>query len=179
LITRKNYITSYLFLLILIFFTFILFVNYFTSDAQGAFVILLILAFFSIISFFKFEVSLLLFIFFIPLYHVVGRFFGVSRFFTIVSMFIGCLFGGILYLAKQKKLLIDLNQKISTPIIIFTIFITISVFILFSVTGSKSSSKLFKVKIEAAENRIIIIKKETAEIIRIFLLLTLFIFFLL
>lgn len=126
MITKKNYITSYLFLLILIFFTVILFVNYFTSDAQGAFVILLILAFFSIISFFKFEVSLLLFIFFIPLYHVVGRFFGVSRFFTIVSMFIGCLFGGILYLAKQKKLLINLNQKISTPIIIFTIFMTIS-----------------------------------------------------
>ncbi len=41
-------------------------------------------------------------------------------------MFIGCFLGGILYLAKQKKLLIDLNQKISIPIIVFTIFMTIS-----------------------------------------------------
>lgn len=126
MIIKKNYIVNYLFLSVFFFLTVILFVDYFIADAQKAFIILMILALSSVISFFKFEISLLLFIFFIPLYHVIGRFFGVSRFFTIVSIFIGCLFGGIVYLAKKKKLLIDLNLKISAPIIIFTIFMTIS-----------------------------------------------------
>ena len=126
MIAKKNYIASYLLLSLLLFLTVILFINYFTLDVQNALIILVILVFFSIISFFKFEISLLLFIFFIPLYHVIGRFFNVSEFFTIVAMFIGCLFGGIFYLAKQKKLLIDLNLKISVPIIIFIIFMTIS-----------------------------------------------------
>jgi len=44
----------------------------------------------------------------------------------ITSMFLGCFFGSILYLAKEKKLLVSLDLKITKPIIIFTIFITIS-----------------------------------------------------
>jgi len=126
LISKKNYIISYLFLAILIFFTVILFVNYFISNAQAAFIVIMVLAFFSIVSFFKFEASLLVLIFFMPLYHIVSQIFKTSSFLIIFSMFIGCLFGGVLYLAKQKKPLIDLEEEISIPVIIFIIFMTMS-----------------------------------------------------
>ena len=126
ILKKNNYIVNSFFLFLVVFFTVILFVQNFTGNTLNGIILLSILLVFLIVSLIDLQWAVLLFVFFIPLYHVIGLLFGISRFLTITSMFLGCLFGGIVYLTKKKKFLIDFNLRITKPIIIFTIFITIS-----------------------------------------------------
>jgi len=127
LIARRNdYIVNILFLLPVFFLTVVLYRQCFIASVPKALMLAVVALVFFVVTLRRFEWGILLFIFFIPLYHIFGVLLYVSRFLTVFSMFLGVLLGGIIYLARRNKSLIDLNLKITMPIIIFTILITIS-----------------------------------------------------
>jgi len=125
--SKNEFVVNIIIYLLLFLFTNILFFNYINSADYSRILILISLVgiYFSI-TVFNFEYGILAFIFFIPLYHVIGRFFDISRFLTIYSMFLGCMLGSIVYLMSKKDFLVKIDLKIVKPIIIFIVFITIS-----------------------------------------------------
>lgn len=125
---RKNeYVVNIIAVLLLLAFSVILFFNYRNyADFSSIIILVSLIGLFFAITVFKFEYGILAFVFFIPLYHVIGRFYGISRFLTIFSMFLGIFIGALVYYIKKRQSLIKLDLRISKPVLFFIALATIS-----------------------------------------------------
>ncbi|MCK5566327.1 MAG: hypothetical protein KAI62_00350, partial [Actinomycetia bacterium] len=116
---RKNeYAVNIIVVLLLLAFSVILFFNYRNyADFSNILILISLTGLYFAITVFKFEYGILAFVFSIPLYHVIGRFYGTSRFLAIFSMFLGIFIGSLIYFIKKKEPLIKLDLKISKPVL--------------------------------------------------------------
>lgn len=104
-------------------------INSFIQQYNLLFVIIFILStVLFIISIFNLEISLLIFIFFIPLLNSLPYILGnLHDFPSIYFLFMGLFFGGLINIVKRNKSLLYLNElRIYTPIFIFIILCLIS-----------------------------------------------------
>lgn len=110
-------------------------INSFIQQYNLLFIIIFILsAVLFIISIFNLEISLLIFIFFIPLLNSLPYILGnLHSFPSIYFLFIGLFFGSLINIVKRNKSLLYFNElRIYTPIFIFIILCLISFIFTFS-----------------------------------------------
>jgi len=115
-----------LFFLILLFFIVFILSNVFADNFLNGFVLLAAFGVFFSVTLYNLENGTLFFIFTVPLFHIIGRFYNVSRSLTIIFIFAGVIAGLVVKAIKEKHWVINWEKEITKPIFVFVLFITIS-----------------------------------------------------
>jgi len=112
--------------LLLLFFIVFILSNSFRDNFLNGFVLLAVFGVFFSVTLYNLENGTLFFVFTIPLFQIIGRFYGVSRFLTIFFIFTGVIAGLIVKAVKEKRWVISWEKEITKPVFIFMLFITVS-----------------------------------------------------